>query len=429
MSLREVIKGLVPAGVRPKIREMMEAPGIETQVLRPCSFDADGSAVARMTFILPSLSAKEAFGGVTTGLQYFLSLAAGVQAQTGADIRILTEAAYDPADSALPGQLKAAGLAEDQVSVESLQASGNKIATRAHELFMAYNWWISLNIEPVLAAQAEHFKQDALPKLYIIQEYEPHFYPFSSAHVLALHAFNPSWPLWAVFNSSELANYYAAQGNACAKSYVFEPRLTPAIKAFQPGITEAEKTRTILIYGRPTIKRNCFSILQAGLEHWAQNAGQGSNWRIVSAGTKHKDIDLGGGQKITSLGKLSLEGYGKLLRETSIGISLMSSPHPSYPPLEMAHFGMRTITNRYPGKDLTTRHENIISLADMMPATLGAEIARTIAAFEADPGMGLRAKSHMPEYLSDVPFDCLEAMTGDVVDLLAARGVARKDQG
>lgn len=423
MSLRETIKNLVPAGVRPKIRAMLEAPGIETQVLRPCTFEADPSAVPRLTFILPSLSAKEAFGGVTTGLQYFLAMAGAVRARTGADIRILTEEAYDPADSALPGQLKAAGVAADLVSVESLKTRSNSIATRAHEMFMAYNWWISLNIEPVLEAQAAHFKQGALPKLYIIQEYEPQFYPFSSAHVLALHAFNSKWPLWAVFNSSELASFYTAQGNVCAKSYVFEPRLAPQIKAFQSDIKAEEKTRTVLIYGRPTIKRNCFSILQGGLEHWANGPGRGQDWRIVSAGTKHADIDLGGGHKITSLGKLSLEGYGTLLREASIGISLMSSPHPSYPPLEMAHFGMRTITNRYPGKDLTNRHENIVSLPDMMPATLGDTLAEVMSGFDADPSKGLKAASHMPEYLSDIPFDCLDAMVGDLCTLLADRGV------
>ena len=37
----------------------------------------------------------------------------------------------------------------------------------------------------------------------------------------------------------------------------------------------------------------------------------------------------------------------------SIGVSLMLSPHPSYPPLEMAMFGMEIITNKYANKDLS----------------------------------------------------------------------------
>ena len=421
MSLRETIRNLVPSGVRPRLRALMEPPGIETRVLRPALFVPDPDQTPRLSFILPSLSAKEAFGGVNTGLQYFLMLAAGVRADTGAQIRILTEEPHDPADSALDRVLSAADLQSGDVTIGSLAATGNQITTRACEIFMVYNWWISLNIEPVLREQANHFGQAPLPKLYIIQEYEPHFYPFSSAHLLALQAFNSSWPMWSVFNSSELANYYAAQGNVCARSYVFEPKLTPAIKAFHDGLSAGEKTKTVLVYGRPSIKRNCFSILLSGIKNWASAAHPGGDWRIVSAGTAHKGTDLGNGYALTSLGKLSLENYGQLLRKTAIGVSLMSSPHPSYPPLEMAHFGIRTITNNYPGKDLSKRHDNIHPLADVMPATLGTALAREMAAFEADPGAGLRAASHIPSYLSDVPFDCLAEMTRDVVEVLEDR--------
>lgn len=418
IKLRQHIKAMMPKGARAKIRALLTPPGVETVALRDYHFSADPTDTPRLSLIIPSLSKGEAFGGVMTGLQYYLALAAGVKAATGADIRVITEEAYDPGDSVLAGQIKAAGLAEADVEVMSLAANGQKLPLRARDMVMAYNWWISLNMEPALKAQAAHFAMPPLPKLYIIQEYEPQFYPFSSAHMLALHAFNSDYPLWAVFNSSELARYYEAQGNSCEKSYFFEPRMAPAIRAFQDGLTAAEKTRTILVYGRPTIPRNCFSILETGLRHWAEASKGAPGWRVVSAGMKHRDVDLGHGQKIVSLGKLSLDGYGQLLRETAIGVSLMSSPHPSYPPLEMAHFGIRTITNRYPGKDLTRRHDNIVSLKDVLPATLGTTLTETVAAFESDPGGGLNGASHMADYLTDLPFECLDEMTRDVIGAL-----------
>lgn len=40
--------------------------------------------------------------------------------------------------------------------------------------------------------------------------------------------------------------------------------------------------------------------------------------------------------------------------DTYAGISLMSSPHPSYPPLEMSVFGIKVITNNYSNKDLSS---------------------------------------------------------------------------
>ena len=38
------------------------------------------------------------------------------------------------------------------------------------------------------------------------------------------------------------------------------------------------------------------------------------------------------------------------MKRASIGISLMESPHPSYPPIEMALFGVNVITNIYESK-------------------------------------------------------------------------------
>ena len=52
----------------------------------------------------------------------------------------------------------------------------------------------------------------------------------------------------------------------------------------------------------------------------------------------------------------------------------MVSPHPSYPPLEMATFGIKVITNAYGSKDLTSFSQNIISLKDCS----SANIAKTL---------------------------------------------------
>ena len=55
-----------------------------------------------------------------------------------------------------------------------------------------------------------------------------------------------------------------------------------------------------------------------------------------------------------ALGKLDLDAYGSLLRESAVGLSLMVSPHPSYPPLDMAHLGLRVVTNGFGPKDLSS---------------------------------------------------------------------------
>jgi hypothetical protein len=92
----------------------------------------------------------------------------------------------------------------------------------------------------------------------------------------------------------------------------------------------------------------------------------------------------------------------------------MASPHPSYPPLEMAHFGMRTITNSYANKNLSLAHENIISIPDVAPATIASALAAACSSFEASPDAGWHRRSNMPMFLADGPFEFLDQLADDL---------------
>jgi hypothetical protein len=117
-----------------------------------------------------------------------------------------------------------------------------------------------------------------------------------------------------------------------------------------------------MIYGRPSVSRNAYELIVVSLRLWTLQQKDIQEWKIYSVGESHPDVDLSNGIKLKSLGKLTLNEYSLLMKETYMGISLMVSPHPSYPPLEMSTFGVRTITNCYANKDLSNFNENIISL-------------------------------------------------------------------
>ena len=101
-------------------------------------------------------------------------------------------------------------------------------------------------------------------------------------------------------------------------------------------------------------------------------------------------------------------------KTTAVGLSLMASPHPSYPPLEMAHFGLRTVTNGYTCKDLSRAHENIVSIPTILPDAIADALAAQCRAFIAEPDAGWRAKSMLPDYLSDEKYPFM----GDLVAAL-----------
>ena len=163
------------------------------------------------------------------------------------------------------------------------------------------------------------------------------------------------------------------------------------------------RSRTIVVYGRPGTPRNAFPAIIDGLRAWRAADENAASWRLVSVGQAHPDIDLGGGAVLESIGKLDIPAYASLLRESAIGVSLMISPHPSYPPLEMAHLGLLVLTNRFAGKDPSTWHTNIRSIDDVSAASIGAALSELCRRFEGRP----RCRSHRyvgpPRLHSDEP--------------------------
>lgn len=409
-SFREVIKRALPPAARQaviRLRDRIAAPPLEQIALHAYTVVPDPAPGARLTLVMPHAAPAQAFGGIVTALELFFGLAQ----RTGAAPRIVFDEFGDAGDrSVIDSAARAAGLDTASVTVEARTDWVPRLKVRANDVFMAFHTWIALNLLPVLAAQANNFAVPKRPLLYPIQEYEPLFYPMSSTHLLARAAFDLPWPCWGIFNSHELHDYVVAAGHQVARAFVFEPALAAPLRPYLEGDPPA-KARRILVYGRPNVPRNCFPAIVAGLRHWAAAHPEQAGWDVVSAGLAHRPVAFAPGRAMRSLGKLSLPDYAALLRSSGAGLALMASPHPSYPPLEMAHFGLRTITNRYgPAKNLATSHPNIVSVPDILPATLAAALAEACAAFDAAPESGWRAPTGRPSFLETGPVPCLAAI-------------------
>lgn len=404
MSIRDVARRWLPTIVKDTLREHLLPLPEEDLYLHDYQVAFDDSAKSRLSLIIPTIATSKAFGGVMTALELFLELGK----RTGVDVRIVIDHPETSSDRSLVDRrARALGLEPENIEIVQPTPGSAVIAVRRHELFVTFNWWITLNLLPVLRSQQEHFGQPALPFLYLIQEYEPQFYPFSTTHMLSRSAFEPTWPCWGIFNTVELYDYFTSQGHRLDRSFVFEPKLADALRPFLAK-EACQRARRIVVYGRPGIPRNCFSALLKGLKLWSQRHPEFEDWEVLSVGLPHRPFSLGAGRKMHSIGKLSLEAYAELLREAAVGMSLMSSPHPSYPPLEMAHFGVLTITNRYANKDLSSSHDNIISLDDIRPETIAKALALACRRFEENPRAGELGESHRPSFLVSGPFDCIE---------------------
>ena len=226
-----------------------------------------------------------------------------------------------------------------------------------------------------------------------------------------------------MFNSSELHDHFVRSGYAFEREYVFEPTLNSGLMhRLQELGGHAAKRRRILVYGRPRVGRNAFRLAVEVLRRWIETYPDSSRWEIISAGEEHPAVYLDGGRLLVSAGKLSIDEYAEVLAESSVGLSLMVSPHPSYPPLEMAAFGAHVVTNGFGGKDLSGFSPLIESVPLPTIDALAQALARACDAYEAEVELGKVRKGYLG---IDDPFGFVPELARTLREFTVARTLAR----
>ena len=309
--------------------------------------------------------------------------------------------------SPVPGDERVA----DRVVVAAPRGGESDLAVAPDDVFLATFWTTAELAARLVRWQAATYGGAPRPFAYLVQDFEPGFYPWSAQSELARSTYASSVPTIAVVNSSLLAAHLADEGVTFAGQFTFEPRMDGRLRQAL-GVEPHDRARRLVAYGRPETPRNAFPLVVEGLRAWVRQGG-GGGWEVVSVGRPHPPVELGRGLRMRALGKLGIEAYASLLTESAVGLSLMVSPHPSYPPLDMAHLGMRVVTNRFGPKDLAAWHENIVSVEALTAGAIADGLAAQVAAFEADPHGGERAHAVQPDYLADGPIFPFADMLAD----------------
>jgi hypothetical protein len=332
----------------------------------------------RLTLLTPTVNPGQIFGGVATALKLFNELAD--QLGNGFDRRIVTtEADIAPEGYASFPDYRAQPFFQSRdeaprVLVDANDRSGGRLDLRAGDVFVATAWWTA-NLAHDLIADQNVFFGKAPPLIYLIQDDEPYFYGWSSKYALAEAAYHKGGNTLAIINSEELFETMIAKYKFRDASFI-PYRLNTRIDQV---LAPLPRERRILVYGRPTVSRNTFEIICEALFQWQQKEPViASRWRIISLGETFDPRWTVPVQNMEIGGKASLEEYADHLNRAAVGISLMVSPHPSYPPLEMAEAGVLTITNNYGAKQLSRRFPEIISIdrvdAELLANAIGAAV-------------------------------------------------------
>jgi lipopolysaccharide biosynthesis protein len=371
----------------------------------------------RLNAILPTMKPEKIYGGITTALAVVRQIADQMGHDIDLRVLITSDSVDRPSVEALTSRLHRpfiqARPSEDvsgNTIVGIAQAQHEPISVRAGDMYIATAWWTADLGFRLIDQQKAMFAVHPL-MAYVIQDYEPGFYNWSNHYALADATYRRPDETIAIINSEELAGFMQNRHSFVAQQYVpyeLHPTLATLIK---PTIPE----RLILAYGRPGVSRNCFELLCEGLRVWqGRNPRANTGFDIVFAGEEFDRARLKGLENARTVGKMSIEEYASMLNKACAGVSLMVSPHPSYPPLEMASAGCVTVTNGYEGKDLGRRSDRIISMAALTPSALADALDKAIGQVDfANP------KPISP--ISDLEIEMLRVDYGSLASLMLNR--------
>ncbi len=346
----------------------------------PLEVRTDGDAPPNCNVLLPVLG-----GRLAGGLNTVLIIASGL-AEAGIPVRLLVTDGLVPDDvEALRRHIASvAGVAQaPSIAFGSTIDPASPAQIGARDMFLASYWTTAYRLKPVLPRmQVKEF-------IYLIQDFEPAFYPWSSSYAQALETY--SMPFRALINEHLLADYLAdakvgrfAEPGFLSRCAIFEPAVDR--QHFHPVDKKASR-RQLLFYARPKDSRNLYGIGFEALSAAASHPRfKEADWRFVAIGATHLmakiavggRIALGDGEFLHLAPWLNFKEYAQLIRESDVLLCPMLSPHTSYPVLEMAASAKTVVTNTFGSKTeerLQRISPNIIATAPTVEAIRDGLIA------------------------------------------------------
>ncbi|HEY1598102.1 MAG TPA: hypothetical protein VGG64_00770 [Pirellulales bacterium] len=173
-------------------------------------------------------------------------------------------------------------------------------------------------------------------KHYLIQDYEPQFYPGSVDSALADLTYD--FGFLGLFNTPGLRD--AVMANHAMTGYAFQPGIDHDVFYPRDG-GELPDLRRTFFYGRPEVPRNGFSLGMHGLNMIQSTFAD--NEAFVAG---HPKSYAKSGLRGQFLPYMDYRATGEMYRSCGNVISFMFTPHPSYIPLQAMTCGSIPIARR-----------------------------------------------------------------------------------
>jgi hypothetical protein len=238
-GVRDAIRGAPPAAPPAKA----PTPGIDgvPELHRVIPKRAPAGSSPRLNLLIPTLAPARVFGGARTALDLFEALTP--------QFRRLRIVAFQPIPEGALATLDGFTLAgpddertKDRVAVATPQGSEHRLAVGPDDVFLATFWTTAELAIRIVRWQAATYGGEPRPYAYLVQDFEPGFYPWSAQSELARSLYTAGVPTIGVVNSSLLAAFLEGQGVRFPETFTFEPRIDARLRPF---LAEAPRGRRL----------------------------------------------------------------------------------------------------------------------------------------------------------------------------------------
>jgi O-antigen biosynthesis protein len=317
------------------------------------------TSIQRVSLVTDSIGSESLFGGVGTALL----LAAQLANRMNATLRIVTRTQIPSASNAAQ-ILSAYGIQlthEIQVAYSPSaldgattpnSAGGSGLDIHPDETFITTSWWTTAATLPSVPAASI---------IYLLQEDERMFYPFGDDRIHCERILS-NRDIRFLVNTRLLYDHLIASGldNLKHNGSWFEPSFPKTL--FHERERKLSGKKKFFFYARPNNLRNLFYV---GIDIIERAVNEGildlEQWDLLLVGKHIPNVAFGNGYVPERCEGLDWKAYADLIGTIDLGFCLMYTPHPSYPPLDLAASNAVVVTNKFANKqDLSNYSRNII---------------------------------------------------------------------
>ncbi len=265
------------------------------------------------------------YGGVMT----ILRLAESLKRRYGVRQRFLICGATNAADMQRMLGTAFPGLAECEVLILD---SGEAIQSIPPSDYSVATLWTTAYV--VLGVQNTGLK------FYIIQDFEPAFYPAGSTYAQAELTYR--FGFLGICNTQTLKQMYEKEYGGSA--VLLQPNVDRTVFYQDEAARDDDAmVKRLFYYARPGTPRNGFELAAAALRR--VKAHFGPRVQIICAGTGWNPNDYNLQNVVESIGLLPYRETANLYRSCHAGFVMMMTKHPSYLPFELMACGTTVVTN------------------------------------------------------------------------------------